>query len=442
MAHKGGKIFASLRFFNYRVWFLTALVANVGTWIQRIAQDWLVLVELTDDSGLAVGITTALQFVPALLFSPIAGVTADRHDRRKLLMLTQGGQALTALGLGALVISGHATVTGVYIFAFISGVVAAFDSPARQVFVSDMVPAASLPNAVGLNSTSFNMARLVGPGLTGIMIAAWGTGPAFIVNGISFLATIGGLMLMKVDELHPATRAPRHRGQLREGVRYVKQRTDIGVIMIVIGVVSALGLNYQLTSGVMAREVFDRGPEEYGVLGSVMAIGSLVGALMAARRTHPRTRLVVGSAFAFSIASGLSAIAPSYETFALSAVAVGYTTLTMLTAANATIQVTTDASLRGRVMALYMMVLLGSTPIGAPVIGWVAEAWGARWSIGVGAIASFMVAVVAAWWVRRNWHIEVAYSLVPRPRLTITGPTERFEDKQRAEAAARATTAA
>ncbi|MEE6295674.1 MFS transporter [Georgenia wangjunii] len=417
--------FHSLRYFNYRLWFTGALVANIGTWIQRVAQDWLVLTHLSEDSGLAVGIVTALQFAPTLLLSPYAGVLADRLPRRQMLMATQGAMGVLAGGLGALVLSGNAELWHVYLFALGLGVVSAFDSPVRQTFVAEMVPAKSLPNAVGLNSASFNAARLIGPGAGGLLIAAVGPGWAFLINAVSFGATIFSLSLMRRAELHEMPHSGRSKGQVRAGLAYVRHRTDILVIMVVMGVVSAFGLNFQLTSAVMAREVFDKGASGYGILGSIMAIGSLAGALMAARRKHPRVRLVIGSAFAFGVLAGVMALMPTYETYAISTIAVGFASLTMMTAANTVIQMSTEPAMRGRVMSLYMMVLLGSTPIGAPLVGWVSEAFGARWSIGVGAIAALLVATVAAVWTKRTWQVKVTYELRPRPHVTLTGPGER-----------------
>ena len=412
--------FHSLRYVNYRLWFAGAFVANIGTWMQRVAQDWLVLTVLTDDSGVAVGITTALQFGPSLVLSAWAGLLADRLDRRKLLMFTQGAMGVLAAGLGLLVLLGNAQLWHVYGFALLLGCVSALDAPARQTFVADMVPAERLSNAVGLNSASFNAARMIGPGVAGLLIAWVGSGWVFVINAVSFAATILALVAMRVHELQPVPHAERGKGQIREAARYVRGRTDILVVMVVVGVVSTFGLNFQLTSAVMARTEFGKGPGEYGVLGSILAIGSLAGALMAARRERPRVRLVVGSALAFGIAAGVMALMPTYELFALATIPVGFASLTMLTAANATIQMSTTPTMRGRVMALYLIVFLGATPIGSPVVGWVAETYGARWSIGVGAISSLLVAAAAAVWAIRRWNLEVRYRLRPHPHLQVT----------------------
>jgi MFS family permease len=414
--------FASLRFFNYRLWFAGALVANVGTWMQRVAQDWLVLTDLSDDSGIAVGITTALQFAPTLLLSAWAGVLADRVDRRKLLIFSQVAQGVLAFGLGALVLSGHARLWQVYVFALLLGCVAAVDQPVRQTFVAELVPASKLSNAVGLNSASFNAARLVGPGLAGLLIAAVGSGWVFVINGLTFAATIFALTQMRREELHPMPVAPRAKGQIREGIRYVRQRSDILVIMVVIGVVSTFGLNFQMTSALMARAEFGKGAGEYGILGSILAIGSLTGALLAARRERPRVRLVIGSAFAFGIATGVLALMPTYTSYAIACIPVGLASLTMLTAANTTIQMSTDPKVRGRVMSLYMMVMLGATPVGSPIVGWIGETFGPRWSIGIGSITALLVATGAAIWAKRRWQVEVRYHLVARPHLEVVHP--------------------
>ncbi|RMI12577.1 MFS transporter [Cellulomonas triticagri] len=414
--------FASLRFVNYRLWFAGALVANVGTWMQRVAQDWLVLTDLSDDSGLAVGITTALQFAPTLLLSAWAGVLADRVNRRKLLMFTQGAQGVLAFGLGALVLSGHAQLWQVYLFALGLGAVAALDQPVRQTFVAELVPAGRLSNAVALNSMSFNAARLIGPGLAGLLIAAVGSGWVFVINGVSFAATILALVLMRTSDLHPMPVAPRSKGQIREGIRYVRGRSDILVIMVVIGVVSTFGLNFQMTSALMARAEFGKGAGEYGVLGSVLAIGSVFGALLAARRERPRVRLVIGAAFAFGVATGVQALMPTYVSYAVACIPVGLASLTMLTAANTTIQMSTDPAVRGRVMSLYLIVMLGATPVGAPIVGWIGETFGPRWSIGIGSISALLVATAAALWAKKRWRVQVRYRVLSRPHLEVVHP--------------------
>lgn len=419
--------FSSLRFRNYRLWFGGALVANIGTWMQRVAQDWLVLTQLSHDSGVAVGVVTALQFAPILALSAWAGVLADRVDRRKLLMLTQGLMGVLAAGLGALVLSGHAQLWHVYLFALALGAVSAVDAPVRQTFVAELVPPDKLSNAVGLNSASFNAARLIGPGLAGLLIAAVGTGWVFLINAISFAGTILALVWMHSGELHRMPLAPRAKGQIREGLAYVRHRTDIVLIMVVMSVVSTFGLNFQLTSAMMARTVFHKGAGQYGILGSILAIGSLAGALLAARRERPRVRLVIGAAFGFGVAAGVLALMPTYPSFAIACIPVGLASLTMMTAANATIQMSTDPAVRGRVMSLYMMVFMGATPIGSPVVGWIGQQFGARWSIGIGSITALLVSTGAAIWAARAWRVQVRLRTRGRPHLVVRhleAPTE------------------
>jgi len=415
--------FASLGFFNYRMWFCTALVSNVGAWIQRLGQDWLVLKELTNNSGLAAGIVTALQFAPVLVLSAWAGLLADRLPRRALLIATQAGQGVLALGLGALVFSGHAQLWHVYGFAFLLGCVTAFDAPVRQTFVAEMVPQESLPNAIGLNSASFNSSRLIGPALAGFLIQAFGTSWAFIINGVTFAATIIGLICMRRSELRVVERAKKEKGQIRQAIGYIRDRPEIWLVLVIIGVVSCLGINSQLTIAMMATQVFDRQAGEFGLLSSMFGVGALLGALMAARRTHPRLRLIIGATIGFGLTSLLSAVMPTYLTFGLSGIFVGLCTLTLITAANATIQLSTEPAMRGRVVALYMLVFQGATPIGSPVIGWISQAWGARWAIGIGAVSALVMAAAALLWLRRNWHLTPGLEGFP-PHLVIRTPHE------------------
>jgi len=431
------RTFASLSIYNYRLWFGGAIVSNVGTWMQRVAQDWLVLTVLSQDSGVAVGVVTALQFLPFLLLSAWAGVLADRVDQRKLLLATQSASAALGIGLGALVLLGHVELWHVYIFALLLGVVSAIDAPARQTFVAELVPTENLPNAVGLNSASFNAARLLGPAVAGLVIAWVGTGWVFIVNGFTFIATIMALLAMRPAELRGLERATRKRGQIREGIRYVRRRPDIVVILIIVSVVGMLGFNFQLTSALMARTEFGLGPSEYGILGSVLAIGSLAGALLAARRTRVRVRLVIGAAFGFGVATAVNALMPTFLLYAITCIPVGFAALTMVTTANATVQTTTSPAMRGRVMSLYMVLFVGTTPIGSPLVGWIGEEFGARWAIGVGSIAALLVSTGAAMWAVRFWKIDVSYHL-HRPRLRINyPPTDAARDAADADRLAR-----
>ena len=323
--------FRSLRIPNYRLWASGAIVSNTGTWMQRVAQDWLVLTQLTNNSGVAVGITTGLQFAPMLLLAPVAGTVADRFNRRHVLLATQTTSGLLALVLGALVVTDTAQLWHVYVLAALLGVAAAIDAPARQTFVSELVGTEDLPNAVGLNSASFHAGRLIGPGVAGLLIHWFGTGPVFLINGVTFGAVVISLLRMKIADLRPQPRSTRGRGSVREGLTYVRNRPDILLVLVIVGMVGTFGLNFQMTTALMARLAFDKGSGEYGLLGSVMAVGSLAGALLAARRERPRLRLVIGAAMAFGIFATVSAVMPTYWLFAASLVPVGLASLTLMT---------------------------------------------------------------------------------------------------------------
>ena len=431
-------MFASLRYRPYRLWFAGALLANVGTWMQRVAQDWLVYTDLSAESGIAIGVVTALQVLPALVLGPYAGLLADRLPRRGLLMVTQALMGLLALGLGLLVLLGTATLWHVWLFALGLGIVSALDNPVRQTFVAELVPNDTLPNAVALNSASFNAARLIGPAVAGLAIAAMGAGWVFIVNAVSFLFTILALTLMRQGDLFQVPHAVRGKGQLREGWAYLRGRSDLVLILVVIGVASAFGLNFQMTSAMMARSEFGQGAADYGILGSILAIGSLVGALLTARLGRPRVRRILVAALAFGVASGVMALAPSYWTYAVATIPVGFFTLMMLTSANTYMQTSAAPEMRGRVMAFYLMVLLGSTPVGSPLVGWIGEVLGPRWSIGVGAILTVVVALAGMAWARRRWDVELHY--VPgaarrTQRFQVTSAADRVAADETAHAA-------
>jgi MFS family permease len=420
--------FRALKNPNYRLWASGAIVSNTGTWMQRIAQDWLVLTQLTDNSGVAVGIVTGLQFAPVLLLAPVAGVIADRFERRKVLIATQVTSGVLALILGLMVVTGVAQLWHVYVLATLLGVVAAIDAPARQAFVSELVPIEDLPNAVGLNSASFHGGRLIGPGIAGLLISWLGTGPVFLINAATFGAVVFSLTHMRTEELR--TQPPRtggNKGAVRAGLSYVRRRPDLILIMAIVGMVGTFGLNFQLTSALMARLEFDKGPGQYGILGSIMAIGSLGGAFLAARREHPRMRLVIGATLVFGVASVAAALMPTYWSFAIALIPVGLSSLTMMTAANATIQLSTAPEMRGRVMALYMAIFMGGTPIGAPIIGWIGESFGARYTILLGGFMSIITAGAAMLWLQQSQGARVRLRWRHGPRLLVTTTISRAE---------------
>jgi MFS family permease len=384
------RTFAALKFRNYRLFAGGSLLSNIGTWMQRVAQDWLVLA-LTGSAG-ALGITTGLQFLPTLLFSPFAGVLADRYAKKTVLNWTQALMGTTALVMGFLAVTGRIELWHVYLLTFLFGVAAALDVPARQAFVNEMVDPEYMANAVGLGSASFNLARMIGPALAGALIAAMGSGVAatgwvILLNGVSYGAVVICMVMMRNSELHPTKQLTRTKGALRDGVRYVRSRPDILLILAIVFCAGTFGLNFQMTTALMATEVFGKGAGEYGLLGSILAIGSLAGSLVAARRRRPRQALIVGAAIAFGAAEVLAGVMPTYLTFAVVLPLCGLTALVMIATANAFVQMSVTAEMRGRVMALYMCIFMGGTPLGAPILGWVAEQWGARWTlIGGGAL--------------------------------------------------------
>ena len=398
--------FASMRYVNYRYWFVASLIASTGAWLQRVAQDWYVLTVLTDHDSGQVGIVTALQFLPIILFSASAGVLADRIPGRRLLQCTQAGVGLVSLVMGLVVLTGTGELWHQYILAFVSGTISAVDTPARQAFVGELVPPDKMANAVALNATAFHAARLIGPASAGLFIDWRGVGPVFLIDAGMFAAPIIALFLMRADRLYPRTLIPRARGQLREGIAYVRGRTDICIILVTIFVVSALGMNFQLTSALMATTVFGKSAGSFGVLSTFMALGSILGSTAVARRT-PRLRAILMGAAFYGTAEILLGLSPSYWWFAVLAVPTGYGMLTMNTSANALMQTRTDPDKRGRIMALYSLVYLGATPIGSPIIGRIGALFGARWAILVGGIASLSIAVACGVWAMIHWKARV-----------------------------------
>ena len=412
-------MFRSLSVPNYRIWFAGALVSNIGTWMQRTAQDWIVLTELTDYNATAVGIVMALQFGPQLVLMPWSGLIADRFDRRRLLIGTQTLMGLLALGLGLITVTGVAELWHVYLFALGLGIVAAIDAPARQTFVSELVSDDNLPNAVALNSASFNGARLIGPAAAGLLTVAVGAGWVFLINAATFAATVLAMTLLRTVQLRPQPRASRKQGQLLAGFRYVSRRPDIIVVLITVFLVGTFGFNFAIFTATMATVEFGMGASEFGLLSSIMAIGSVAGALLAARRGRPRLRLVVAGSFAFGLSCALAAVMPTYLTFAISLTFVGLSSLTLMTTANAYVQTTTRPAMRGRVMALYMAIFAGGTPLGAPLVGWVADQFGPRWALGVAALSGILAAGAVLFWMVRYRSLRVRFRRGGSPRVRV-----------------------
>ena len=380
-------MFRSLSIFNYRVWFIGALVSNVGAWMQSTAQNWVVLTQLTDNDAAAMGVTMALQFAPPLLLVSVTGWVADRFDRRKLIMCTQSALLLLAVTLGVLLLSGAMTLPLMFGFALALGVVTAFDNPARQAFVSDLVSQENASNAVALNAASFNMARRGGP------------------------------------------------ARLADGFRYVARRPDLVVIFVMVFLLGAFGMNFPIFASTMALE-FGRGADGFGLLSSFVAIGSLAGALLAARRERARMRVVIVGSGGFAVASALSVFAPSYGAYAATLVLTGFCVVTTLTTANGYVQTTTDPVLRGRVLALYMAILLGGTPVGAPIVGAVAAEFGPRVAIALAAVVAVIACGIGATWTamsgRLHRHETKRFRLTldeTRPITTIAPEPEDFSDE-------------
>lgn len=388
-------MFRSLRVRNYRLYAGGQLVSLTGTWMQRVAQDWLVL-ELTD-SGTALGIVTALQFAPAIMLGLWGGVVADRGNKRRILFATQTSLALVALALGVLDLAGVVQLWHVMVLAVLLGFINAVDSPTRQAFVVEMVGPDDVPNAVAINSTTFNAARILGPAIAGGTIAAIGTSWAFVANAASSIAVLAGLWLMRPAELHPAPPVRRARGQLVEGMRYVRRRADLVLVMVLIFVIGTFGLNFQITTALLAKQVFHRGASGYGLLSTALAVGACLGAVLATRRLlRPSQLFLVAGALAFSGFEICAGLMPSYLLTALLLIPTGLFMLTLTTAANSFVQLGVEPTMRGRVMALYVVCFLGGTPLGAPIVGWVAGAFGPRWGLIGGGLVCLVVTIALA----------------------------------------------
>ena len=402
--------FRSLQSPIYRIWAAGALVSNIGSWMQRTAQDWIVLTELTDHNATALGIVMGLQFGPQILLLPLTGFVADHMDRRKVLFCTQGTMGLLALGLGLLVVTGFVQLWHVYVFAFLLGCAAAFDSPTRQTFVAELVDERQLPNAVALNSTSFNAARMIGPAIAGALIAGVGSGWVFLINALSFVGVFGSLILLSADKLRPNERPARKRGSLVEGFRYVQRRPDLRAVMLMLFLIGTFGLNFPIFISTMSVTVFHAGATEYGLLTSMMAAGSVLGALMAAARPRPGIPVLLAGAAVFGIGCAVAAIMPSYVLFGIVLVIIGMAAQTFTTSTNSLVQISTEPGMRGRVIAILLAITLGGTPVGAPIVGWVADSFGPRWALGVGAASGILAAIVAIIYLATRTRSDISVS--------------------------------
>ena len=395
------RTFGSLHTRNYRLFATGQVISNTGSWMQRVAQDWLVL-DLTHNSGTALGITTGLQFAP-MVFSMWGGVIADRYPKRRILMLTQAAMGGLALILGLLALTGWVQIWHVYALAFGLGVITVADNPARQAFAAEMVGRDAMPNAIALNSAVFNLARIAGPAVAGLVISAAGTAAAFLLNAASYGAVLISLKLMDPGALYQAERAPRAKGQLREALAYVRARPALWMQLVLVFFVATFGMNFQVTTALMAREVFRTGAQAFGIASTAYAAGALGGALLAARRGRPSLRLLLVTSLVFSVLEISTGLMPAFWSFLAALVPTGLAVLTFTTAANSLTQLGTAASMRGRVMGLYLLVFLGGAPIGSPLAGWAAAQFGPRASIIAGGVISLTAtAAIAAMLARRR----------------------------------------
>jgi len=415
-------MFASLAVPNYRRYFFGILASNTGNWMGRTALAWLVLMVLTDQDATALGAVTAMMFLPSLLLSPVGGALADRFAKRKLMITTQSVMAVNILALGLLVVTGQVALWHVAIAALIDGTASAVDAPARQAFVSEMVPNEHLPNAIGLNSTSFNTARLVGPGIAGVLILLIGTGGVLLLNAVAYAGVILALASLDQSALRPTERTP-GQGGIIVGLGYIRARPYLVLILLIAAAMGLFGLNYQMTNVMMAGMVFGKGAGEFGLLGTIMAVGTLTAALLAARRKRPRLLVIMVAMGVFVLSTLASAVAPTYWLFALLLVPCGLSAITVMITCNSLLQLSTDAAFRGRVMSVYMLLFMGSTPIAAPAIGWIGDTIGARWALGIGGLALALVWLAAAFYLARAEDISVRLDLSrwPRPLVVLRG---------------------
>ena len=384
----------AFRYRNYRIWFFSIFISNIGTWSQRVAQDWLVVVDL-HKGGSELGVITALQFFPSLLLSAPGGILADRFNKRKILMITNGGGALTALILGILVTTHHINFFWVSVLALILGTFSAIDGPSGQSFNSEIVDKNNLPKAVGFNVANFHSARIIGPAITGFMIKAFGTGPAFYINAISFLVVVGGLSLMRVEELFPIKKTE-GKPRLIEAWRYITSRPDISLVILNVFFAATFGLNFQISNTLFATKIFHKDAGQYGILGSFIAFGAVIAALVATRRGKRRPQEIIWYAAGFGALEMILSIAPNYISYSIMLVLCGFAAISTMLSSNTYVQLSTRANLRGRVMGIYFLVFLGGTPFGAPMIGWSSDLIGVRETLaicgfitGVGGLISF-----------------------------------------------------
>lgn len=404
-------MFRALAVRNFRIWIIGALVANIGSWAQRTAQDWLVLTELTNDDAVAVGISLSLQFGPILILGPFIGPLIDRVNGRTIILLTTITELVLGLVLGIAVILDVASLPLVYALALGLGISQAFEAPARMAFVSELVGKSKISNAVGMNSMMFNTSRLVGPAIAGVAITTAGTGWTLTLAAAAYAAAVIAILLLRSRELHPVTKVGKAKGQFREGLRYIRSRTDIVVVLSMAFVVGALVFNFGIFSATMAVMEFGLGAHDYGFITSALAVGSMTGALIVARSTRPRLSVIIVAAATIAIGATLAALAPTVTIFVVLYPILGLGAILMVATTNSYLQVSTDDEFRGRVMAIYSTVVIGGTPFGSPLVGFVANTLGPRWAIGVAAVGGLTAALIGFIWMRAGHHIPTSETI-------------------------------
>jgi MFS family permease len=390
----GHDTFSSLSNRNYRLYFVGQIISVSGTWMQRLAQAWLIL-KLTHNNGFALGIESGLQFLPMLVFGAWGGVIADRYDKRKLLYLTQIVAGVLALGLGVIVAVGAATVLLDYLFSVLLGFVNVVDNPARQTFVMEMVGRDELPNAVGLNSVVMNSSRVVGPAIGGVAISVVGLAPCFFFNAASYLAVLVALWMMSAAQLQPVAIVPKAKGQLREGFEYVWSDRLVRTPLVMMAVIGTLAFNFQVVIPLISTRTFGLGAGGFGALTSAMGAGAVLGGLAAASRRGVSYRRLITLTYAMGVSILFAAAAPTLSTEVIALFVMGAASFAFIATANTTLQLTARPEMRGRVMALYSIAFLGSTPVGSPIVGWICAVWGARAGFAIGGIAALVAGFVA-----------------------------------------------
>ncbi|HET6213357.1 MAG TPA: MFS transporter [Micromonosporaceae bacterium] len=427
MRRRLGTTFQSLTIRNYRLFATGQLIKLIGVWMQFIAQDWLVL-GLSGDSGTALGLVTALQFLPVLLLTLYGGKLADRYDKRKLLVIANATWSTLALLLALLIATGAVQLWHVFVFAGLLGVSNAMETPVRQSFVSELVGTTLLPNALALSAATFNSARIIGPAVAGVAIAGFGVGPVFLISAASSLAPLASLLRMHPAELlraAPPARADRPRASIMDGLRYVWHRADLVLPMTMVMVIGAIGFNFGITLAVLAKTTFHTGAAAFGLFTTALAAGALAGALAGTgRRARPSVYVVLGAGVAFGLLETLVGFASAYWLVIVLLVPTGFFMIYFAQAANQRVQLGTDPAYRGRVMALYVLVFLGTTPLGGPLIGWVAEAFGAPVSIWAGGVISMVAALVGLALRLRSSGDRIRMRVSPLPRLYVTADEE------------------